>query len=290
MGEEEVEVVGSGTKKTKGKGSKKGKERAMEETEGGEDEVEVVEKAGKGVGTGTKGNKGKKGKEGGKEKTGKGGEKGEEEGSEGTEGEGGEGEGERKVVVASTTIDAMDTVCNDAIFGFCRLNLFDPPAPLVFGTFNKRPLVESQAKKFAANMGPVRPFARSNMLPLVIAKEDVDEGCYKLSPNVEKAPFLKLKAGVAERIGYGLKLAGGRHRHRAMQLKRDDSKEVMTKIRDRLTEARDALKEGKGGAKNQKTLQKNIEEMEQQLEEEREVEKILSVWGVVLYEEGKWDQ
>ena len=230
MGEEEVEVVGSGTKKTKGKVLKKGKERAREETEGGEDEVEMVEKAGKGVGTGTKGNKGKKGKEGAKEEMGKGGEKGEEEGSEGTEGEGGEEEEEWKVVVASTTIDAMDTVCNDAIFGFCQLNLFDPPVPLVFGTFNKCPLVEAQARKFAANMGPVRLFAWSNMLPLVIAKEDVDEGCYKLSPNVEKAPFLKLKGGVAERNGYGLKLTGGWHRHWAMQLKQDESRELMMKI------------------------------------------------------------
>lgn len=58
----------------------------------------------------------------------------------------------------------------------------------------------------------------------------MDEGCYKLSLNVEKAPFLKLKAGVAERNGYGLELTGGWHRHRAMQLKRDESRELMTKI------------------------------------------------------------
>ena len=46
-------------------------------------------------------------------------------------------------------------MCNNTIFGYCRVNLFEPPAPLVFGTFNKRLLVEAQAKKFAANMGPV---------------------------------------------------------------------------------------------------------------------------------------
>ena len=50
------------------------------------------------------------------------------------------------------------------------------------------------------------------------------------------------------------------------------------------------LKDGKGGAKNQKVLQKKVEEIEQELEEEKVVEVILSVWGVVLYDEGKWDQ
>ena len=95
-----------------------------------------------------------KGKEGAMEEMGKGGKKGEE-GSKGSEGEGGEDEGETKVVVVSTMIDPMDTVCNNAIFGYCRVNLFELPAPLVFSTFNKCPLVEAQAKKFAANMGPV---------------------------------------------------------------------------------------------------------------------------------------
>lgn len=57
------------------------------------------------------------------------------------------------------------------------------------------------------------------MLPLVISKEDMDDACYWLSPNVEKALFLKLKVAMAERNGYGLKFAGGWHRHWAMQIK-----------------------------------------------------------------------
>ena len=57
------------------------------------------------------------------------------------------------------------------------------------------------------------------MLPRVISKGDVDDACYRLSLNVEKALFLKLKAAVAERNGYGLKFAGGQHRHWAIQIK-----------------------------------------------------------------------
>ena len=61
------------------------------------------------------------------------------------------------------------------------------------------------------------------------------------------------------------------------------------KIQDRLWEAWNALKDGKGGQKNEKMLQKNIDGIEQELEEEKEVEKNVSVWGVVLYDESKWD-
>ena len=99
-----------------------------------------------------------------------------------------------------------------------------------FRTFNKCLLVEAQAKKFAVNMRPVQPFTQSNMLLLVILKEDMDDTCYLLSPNVEKAPFLKLRVRVAERHGYQLKFAGGQHCHWAMQIKQDESRELVMTI------------------------------------------------------------
>ena len=52
-----------------------------------------------------------------------------------------------------------------------------------------------------------------------VTEVGVDGACYRLSLNVEKALFLKLKAVLAERNGYGLKFAGGRHRHWVMQIK-----------------------------------------------------------------------
>lgn len=239
------------------------------------------------VGTAKKATKSTKGKERARKQTGKGARKGDE-GSEGSEVEDeGESKGER--VRASTTIDPMDTLCNDAIFGYCRVNLFEPPAPLVFGQFNKRPLVEARAKKFAGNIGStnVRPFARNNMLPLVISKDDVEEECYQLQPNVEKAPYLKLKAEVVKRPQYGLNFAGGRHRHRAMEILRAQSKELVTKLRDKLTEARGALADTEFGGKRHENLERKIEELEEMLKVEREVETNLSVWGVVLYDAGE---
>ena len=234
--------------------------------------------------TGTKGKETTKGKERAREETGKGARKGEE-GEEGEE----EGETRGEGIGASTTLDPMDTLCNDAIFGYCRVNLFEPPARLVFGTFNKRPLVESRAKQFATTIGStnVRPFARNNMLPLVISKDDVEAECFELKPNVEKAPYLKLRAGVVSGGEYGLKFAGGRHRYRAMELLRGKSKDIVTDLRDKIAEWRNALREMEVNGKQYVTLKGKIEETEEKLRVEKEVEQNLSVWGVVLYDESE---
>ena len=79
-----------------------------EQNEGGEEEAEMGEDVEEEpVHTEMKGKNSRKGKERVKEKT--------------LEGEEGEEEGELKGegVVATTTIKAMDTFCNDAIFGYC---------------------------------------------------------------------------------------------------------------------------------------------------------------------------
>jgi len=97
-----------------------------ERNEGGEEEAEMGEDVEEEpVRTEMKGKNLRKGKERAKEKT-----------SEGEEGEE-EGESKGEGVVATTTIEAMDTFCNDTIFGYCRVNLFEPPAPLKFGEFNR---------------------------------------------------------------------------------------------------------------------------------------------------------
>jgi len=144
--------------------------------------------------------------------------------------------------------------------------------------------VEERAKKFATTIGStnVRPFTWNNMLPLVISKDNVDKECYELNPNVEKAPFLKLKGEVG-----GLRFAGGRHHHRAMEILREKSKDVVTGLRDKLSEARRMLEGTEAGGKKHEKLQARIKDLLQTLEVEKEVEMNLSVWGIVLYDEGE---
>ena len=267
-------------------GTAKGKERVEGGgTESGSEELEVTARPGGGV------KKGRKGKERETGETGK----GEGKSTRGTdvadEGEGEEEEGKESVEGqgASAKGEPMDTMCNEAIFGYCRVNLFSPPAPIVFGRYNKRPLVEAKARSFAVNVGAtnVRPFARGNMLPLVISKSDIEEECYQVKPNVERAPFLKLKAEVGGRSGYGLKFAGGRHRYRAMEMLREKSREIVTSLKDKIGETQSVMKKTEGEGKRHANAVEKIGELEQRLKAEMEVEENLSVWGVILYEEGE---
>jgi len=48
-----------------------------------------------------------------------------------------------------------------------------------------------------------------------------------------------------------------------------------------------ALEDMEGGGKRQGKLQAKIEEIEEMLRVEKEVERNLSVWGVVLYDESE---
>jgi hypothetical protein len=178
------------------------------------------------------------------------------------EGEEGQGKASEEGQGASAKLEPMDTVCNDAIFGYCPIDLFSPPAPIIFGRYNKRPLVEAKARSFAINVGGtnVRPFARNNMLPLVISKADVEAECYQL---------------------------GGRHRYRAMEILREKSAEIVTTLKDKLADTRRGMKKMEGQGKRHANAVEKIEELEKRLKAEKEVEENLSVWGVILYEEGE---
>jgi len=65
------------------------------------------------------------------------------------------------------------------------------------------------------------------------------------------------------------------------------SKEVVTGLQDKLTDGQKALEEMEGGGKMHGKLQAKIEEIEKMLRVEKEVERNLSVWGVVLYDESE---
>ena len=134
----------------------------------------------------------------------------------------------------------------------------------------------------------MRPFAWNNMLLLVILKDDVEAECYELNLNVEKAPMLKLKAGVVEKGGYGLKFAGGQHHHWAMEILQEKSKDVVMGLQDKLADKQKALGETEVGGKKHGMLEEKIEELEEKLKVEKEVETNISVWGVVLYEESEF--
>jgi len=207
------------------------------------------------------------------------------------EGEGEEDEGEMEVEGqgGSTKVEPLDALCNEAILGYCWINLFELPVLIVFGKYNKHPLVEVKARSFAVNIGGmnVQPFVWANMLPLVISKDDVEKECIQLKPNVEKAPFLKLKVDLAVRPDYGLKFVGGQHRYWAMEILKEKSEEIVRMLKDKLVEVENGLKKLEGQGKRHANALEKIEELKNSVKVEQEVAATVSVWGVVLYDEGE---
>jgi hypothetical protein len=183
-------------------------------------------------------------------------------------------------------VNPLDAYCNGAIFSYCRIDILQPPAPLKFGTWNDRPLLEKQAKMFATQISNTsfRPFAHGNLLPLVIEREYVDEACIQMNPNAAEAPFLKLTAAALSDKKMELKFAGGRHRRRATELLRDQSKARIVKLREGIADLRGKMKEAEEKGKRRDKFEEKIKVMEHTLVEEKQLEETISFWGVILYD------
>jgi hypothetical protein len=177
----------------------------------------------------------------------------------------------------TTERNPLDTLCNQAIIAICRINILKPPVPMVFGTWNQRPLRESEAKKLAKEMEFTKfsPFNQSNLLPLIISPMALQPSCVHKDLDAESAPLLELTEEVIAK-GQKLQFAGGRHRLRATQLLHEKAQGKLSKLQDKLNKLRDA--EGK---------EDKVESVEQLLQKEQEAMEQLGLWGVLVYDEGE---
>ena len=205
----------------------------------------------------------------------------EDEGAEGEEEEEEEEEvAEEEGGGTTMEINDVDTMCNQAVVSICRIDLFDPPAKIQFGRWNKRPLVEKEAKKLATSisMSKFRPFATGNLLPLIIPRTALHPSCIQLSHDVEAAPMLELTEE-AKASGALLNFAGGRHRQRATKILQDR----MTERIGTMEEKQSKLMKGelKGG-------EAKIGMLEEMLEKERAIRDKIGIWGVIVYDEGEY--
>lgn len=94
----------------------------------------------------------------------------------------GEDEMEVEVGVGTTEINTTDTICNKAIISICRMDILNPPTPMIFGMWNKRLVVEKEAQRLAKEMTNTKfcPFATANLLPLIIKRNALDDSCIQL--------------------------------------------------------------------------------------------------------------
>ena len=172
-----------------------------------------------------------------------------------------------------------------AIFLLNRINLCTPPLEVKFGEWNDQPLRMKWEKDLLATMKSqeLRPFLLHNMLPLIISRSDVESSCVSLDfQQVSTSLMLKLTAtGLAKKV---LRLAGGQHRFHAVKLAVDEMKNLIQKTCEQIEKERErTLKMDQAWAKRDKA----IIEMSALIKEKEAFMDSISMWGVILYDEGK---
>lgn len=180
---------------------------------------------------------------------------------------------------------SIDYEVQSAIISINRLDILAPVLPLTFGTFNNRPLNERQATILHETMvnEEFAPFKFQNMIPLVLGRDAIDPKCLNATMHdLEAAPFLQLTpAGLAEGV---IIAAGGRHRHRAVQLEQARLKDRVDILKKRIEEVKESNpKETDGMLERLKKLEK----MEEHLAlAEKRLDQV-GIWGVIVFDAGE---
>jgi hypothetical protein len=185
--------------------------------------------------------------------------------------------------VTTASFDPLSTLCNKAVISICRINVFDPPAPIVFGTWNQREMKESEAKILANEMMSTKfsPFASGNLLPLIIRRDGLDPTCFITDLNAENAPLLQLSQQ-AKKEGKTLCFAGGRHRQRATAIIQERSKAKIANLEEKVSNMREQMQENV-----REGMEKKLREMERDHVAEKEFYERLGLWGVIAYDAGE---
>jgi hypothetical protein len=191
-----------------------------------------------------------------------------------------EEEAEEEMIDGGSTAEfsALDTICNQAIITICRINIFDPPAPICFGEWNQRPLSEKEAKKLVKEMVNTRfsPFAYANAMPLIMPGNYIDKSCIRIMPDIEGAPMLELTEEAKEK-GQKLVFAGGRHRQRATQILVENSAAMIKSLEKKIADLKKSAGEG---------MEERVKILQRMLNDENNLKEKLGLWGVIVYEEG----
>jgi hypothetical protein len=184
-------------------------------------------------------------------------------------------------------LEHMDGICARALFTYARINLFQPPAKIVFGEWNKRPAVESKARELAKSIieQRFRPFASDSLLPLIIDKTAIEPNSIYTTPNVEDAPMLQLTE-TSVRNGVQLPLGGGRHRLRAAQIIKEMAEEKVKTYQEDIEELKKKAAKAKEGSVLAESLAKRIRMREVQIKMERDIQAKIAIWGIAVYDQG----
>jgi len=182
-----------------------------------------------------------------------------------------------KIALPSVRSRATDHLASARI-SINRMDLLHPPLTLLFGQWNDRSLVERYAKVLQNSFQTqgVRSFEMENMVPLVIRKDHIDPKCLNFRGlNAAEAPFLLLNSeGLKKK---SIKVAGGRHRFRAVQLETERLSTEIKRLEGKIQDDDTATEEEKD---MNRAYRATIETLTK--EKER-----VCTWGVVIYDEGR---
>jgi hypothetical protein len=178
--------------------------------------------------------------------------------------------------------DSAPDECVRCLISINRVDILEPPLPWRFGVYNNRARIDKVTGTLAKDMKArkLRPYLDATVLMLIISAEHVDPSC--LNPTqigISDAPFLKLSAKGREELTH-LVLAGGRHRHAAMMIIRDEHTSVIQKLEEEIKAI--------GVIGNKKALtskkQGELQEATEKLKDTKEHLKTLGHWGVYVYD------
>lgn len=180
-----------------------------------------------------------------------------------------------------------EKITAEAQFSVNIINLFNPPKPLVLGSWNKRELNMTEANKLKDMMTRqgIKAYTMENMIPIVIERHHVDQACIWSGMSGYGAPPLQLSEEGMQEIK-GLLLAGGRHRIAAVKALRAEANAKLQALRVQIKEA----------AERKTTATEDDDEVEVSLDQMKIDEEGMVAnmtanehWGVVLYDHGEYD-
>jgi hypothetical protein len=183
-------------------------------------------------------------------------------------------------------VSTEDEDAQRAVFSLNKIDFRTPPAKLIFGKWNNRPVTEKHVKQLLGSMKKqgVRAFNPANRIPLIVEKGDLASNCVTRDTTLgSEVPMLELsEAGKGKG---GISAAGGQHRWYAWKMAFDQGRSNIQKIEGQLSGLRNkALKGDK--SKANRTLQ--IEKLEGDIASEKAFMDAISVWGTVAYDACKW--
>lgn len=217
------------------------------------------------------------------------------EGGEDEEEEEGEGQGQKKG--AGEKVDGEgggfqgDTSLADirsidkAVFAICKVDVLNPPIPIMHGQFNTR---EIDKRAVGALLTEFKKEAQRHMsataIPVLAKRGDLVASCHYLHAAVSDAPWVELtEEGKGREHFLGV---GGNHRTAALRMWADELKVERDKLQSRLEKMEGKVKvkvKGKAAEKSVNTeieLKTSIAKIEQELSE-------VGYWTVYFYDEGK---